>query len=91
MLSDPDPASARLDLAWTGGGPMMAFLRQVPVLQTVVPAPQAIRWGAVAVYRIRLQVERPCGAACYAAVLLDAARVPSSPAPRGAGRGAAVL
>jgi hypothetical protein len=82
MLSDPDPAARWLDLTWTDGGPVLALLRRVPLLRSVVPAPQAIRWGAVAVYRIQLQVERPCGAACYAVVLLDAAPVPADPAGR---------
>jgi hypothetical protein len=81
MLSDPDSAAARLDLTWTGGGPVLAFLRQVPLLRTVLPAQQAIRWGALAVHHFQLQVERPCAAACYAAVLLDAAPVPADPAP----------
>jgi hypothetical protein len=40
---------------------------------TFVPAPQTIRWNEVAVYRVRLQRERPCKSMCYEAMLHDAA------------------
>jgi hypothetical protein len=74
-LRDPDPAAAldRLDLTWRPGDPLLTVLRRVPLVGGILPAPHVIRWDVVAVYRVYLRVERPCGGACYEAVLLDAA------------------
>jgi hypothetical protein len=57
--------------------PLVGALRQLPLLGRLMPAPQVLRWGAVATYRVRLQAltESSCGTgACFEAVLLDAAR-----------------
>jgi hypothetical protein len=74
-LRDSDPAARReqLDLTWAGGTSLLSFLRRVPLLGAMVPAPQVIRWDAPAVYRVQLRIERPCSDACGEAVLLDAA------------------
>lgn len=56
--------------------PPVAFLRRLPLIGQVAPAPQRPRWDTIAVYRIELRAV-PCGAAeqplCYEALLLDAA------------------
>jgi hypothetical protein len=54
----------------------LAWLRRVPVLGTLLPAPQVLTWGVVATYRVRLQAtpESICGSGvCFEALLLDAA------------------
>jgi hypothetical protein len=73
-LRDPAPAATReqLDLTWAGGTPLLTFLRRVPLVGTIVPAPQVIRWDALAVYRVQLRIEHPCSVTCAEAVLLDA-------------------
>jgi hypothetical protein len=56
--------------------PAVAVLRRLPLLRGLVPAPQALRWGAVATYRVRLQAipESICDSdICFEALLLDAA------------------
>jgi hypothetical protein len=80
-LRDPDPAATRkqLDLTWADCTPLLSFLRHMPLLGTMVPAPQVIRWDAPAVYRVQLRIERPCSVACGEAVLLDAAGVAPRP------------
>jgi hypothetical protein len=76
-LRDPDPAAAPLGmaLAWAGSDSLLTSLRRVPFVGSIVPAPQAIRWDVVAVYRVRFRAlaGRSCGVGCYAAVVLDAA------------------
>jgi hypothetical protein len=74
MLRDPDPraAATRLDLTWTDGDSLPAVLRGLPMLGLIFPAPQAIQWDRVAVYRVQLRIEHPCSVACDEAVLLDA-------------------
>ena len=80
-LNDPDPAAAPLGLAlaWARSDSLLTVLRRVPFLGSIVPAPQAIRWDVVAVYRVRFRAlaGTPCGSGCYEAVVLDAA--PGSP------------
>jgi hypothetical protein len=54
----------------------LAWLRRVPVLGTLLPAPQVLHWGVVATYRVRLRAipESSCGSVvCFEAVLLDSA------------------
>jgi hypothetical protein len=78
-LTDPaeaasPPDAELLPLAWGSAPPWVAFLRRLPLLSAVVPAAQAPRWGALAVYRVQVRALR-CGAAqspCYEALLLDA-------------------
>lgn len=56
--------------------PLLAALNRLHLARWLAPAPQQIRWGAPAIYRVRLQVApfTFCGAArCYEALLLDAA------------------
>jgi hypothetical protein len=76
-LIDPDagPASEPLPLVWGARDRLLTMVRRVPLLGGLLPAPQAVTWGAVATYRVGLQVipGEPCAAACYEAVLLDAA------------------
>lgn len=58
------------------GDPLLTTLRRLPALGRLLPAPQVVNWGAVAVYRVRLRVagcdpyEPP---PCYVAALLDPA------------------
>jgi hypothetical protein len=81
------PATEPLPLERGSPAPLLAALRRLPPLGRLLPAPQALRWGADAAYRVWL---RPAPAdrcyhspPCYAVVLLDAAPLPSSPARRG--------
>jgi hypothetical protein len=56
--------------------PVLAVLRRLPLLGTLVLAPQVLHWGAPATYRIRLQAvpESICGISnCCKPLLLDAA------------------
>ncbi|HWE64224.1 MAG TPA: hypothetical protein VHB98_21135 [Chloroflexota bacterium] len=73
-LSDAERVKMRdrLDLAWTGGGSLLTFLRRLPVVRAMAPRSQMVRWGLVTVYRVQLLIERPCSSACYEAVLQDA-------------------
>jgi hypothetical protein len=77
-LVDVDAAAPidPLPLAWAGADPLRAYLRRLPVLDRLAPQVQAVRWGAVAVYRIQLRVAPASSCPyppCYEAVLLDAA------------------
>jgi hypothetical protein len=68
-------ARASLPLAWAGPGPLLAVARRVPLLSGLLPAPQAVDWGEVAVYRaeLRATADESCGAGtCYEALVLDA-------------------
>ena len=75
----PTPWRAAIDpLPVVHGGldPVLGRLRRLPLLGTLLPAPQVLRWGAVATYRVRLRAipQSICGTGvCYEAVLLDAA------------------
>src|SRR5262249_2553509 len=75
-LEDLAPtASAPLPLAWEGPDPLLAAVRRVPLLGGLLPAPQALDWGVVATYRVRLRAipESICGSGvCFEAVLLGA-------------------
>jgi hypothetical protein len=54
----------------------LAWLRRVPVLGTLLPAPQVLHWWVVATYRVRLRAipESSCGSrVCFEAVLPDSA------------------
>lgn len=68
-----------LALTWAKPIPLLAALHRLPLIGTLLPAPQVTRWDVSAVYRIHLQAA-PCpglrGRSCFAAVLLDA--VPDS-------------
>ena len=56
--------------------PVVALLRRLPLLGHVLPAPQPLRWGVPAIYRLHFR-EVPCSAGapqlCYIALLLDPA------------------
>jgi hypothetical protein len=69
-------ASGVLPLAWGRQDRVLAFLRRVPRVGRLVPAPQSVRWGVVATYRVQLR-ELPADscsfAPCNEALLLDAA------------------
>jgi hypothetical protein len=77
-LSDPDAdaASAPLLMARAAPDSLLVFVRRVPLLGGLLPAPQVVHWGEVATYRVELRAmpDESCGAAtCYEALLLDAA------------------
>jgi hypothetical protein len=66
-----------LSLAHTGLTPWFARLRGVPILGGLLPAPQTLRFGAVATYRVQLRARARsiCGAGiCFEAALVDPAR-----------------
>jgi hypothetical protein len=65
-----------LPLAWGSADALLVFLRRLPLLGNLLPAPQRLHWGEVATYRVRVQAipGSSCGSgACFEAVLLDAA------------------
>jgi hypothetical protein len=69
------PAIEPLPLALADPTRVLAFMRRVPLLGDLLPAPQVLRWGEVATYRARLQAiaDGICGTGlCFEAVLLDA-------------------
>jgi hypothetical protein len=75
---DPARPAALVPLPLTRAGPdpWMAHLRRLPLLGALVPAPQALRWGVAATYRVQVRpvAHSLCGSGqCYEAVLLDAA------------------
>jgi hypothetical protein len=74
-LLDRDGVSLLQVAAW-GPDPLLAALRRLPLAGRLVPGPQAVRWGVVATYRVRLQAAPilVCDATpCYAGLLLEAA------------------
>jgi hypothetical protein len=76
-LNDPDVAATTepLPLAWEDPSPALTVMRRVPLLGSLLPAPQTVDWWMVATYRVQLRAtpDAPCGATtCYEAVLLDA-------------------
>jgi hypothetical protein len=77
-LLDPSASGAKAALPLRGASrpPLLAALGRLPLVSPRVPAPQAIRWGALATYLVRLRAAPPtvCGTPrCYEALLLDAA------------------
>jgi hypothetical protein len=75
-LMDAGGTSGILPLAWGSQGSVLAFLRRVPLLSSLLPPLQAVRWEEVATYRAELRTMPGalCGAApCYEVLLLDAA------------------
>jgi hypothetical protein len=74
-MVDADGATA-LPLATGAPNALLALLHRLPLAGGLVPGPQAVRWGVLATYRVRLQTAPAavCDAApCYQAMLLDAA------------------
>ena len=71
--SAPDTAQA-LPLLPGQGEPLLSAWRHLPLIGSLLPAPQAVRWEKLAVYRILLHAA-PCGPArrppCFEALLLD--------------------
>lgn len=77
-LSDPDAdaTSEPLLLRWDDPNPALTVLRRLPLLGSLMRAPQTVDWGEVATYRIQVRpmASSRCGTgACYEALLLDAA------------------
>jgi hypothetical protein len=73
-IVDPDGVTL-LPLTAGPSNPLLAFVRRVPVLGGLAPAPQAVHWGVLATYRVRLGAmpHSLCGTTpCYEARLLDA-------------------
>jgi hypothetical protein len=72
-----EDAAEPLPLVQEPAAPVRAFLRRLPVVGPLVAAPQVLRWGADAVYRVQLRraPDESCYHAppCYEALLLDAA------------------
>jgi hypothetical protein len=65
-----------LPLAYGAPNPLLAYLRGVPMLGSLVPPPQLLRWGVMATYRVQLRTASAGSCAylrCYEAVLLDTA------------------
>jgi hypothetical protein len=63
-------------LVHVGPAPLVAVLQQVPLLNNLVPAPQALQRESVATYRVQLRgvPNSICGAGvCHEALLLDTA------------------
>jgi hypothetical protein len=70
------PAVDPLPVAWAGPYPLLAFLRRLLLPGQLVPPPQTVRWGTVAIYRVQLRAAHAgiCPSPpCYQALLLDAA------------------
>jgi hypothetical protein len=75
------PAAGSLPLQLGPAPQPLALVRRIPLLDRLLPGPQALSWDAVAVYRVRLVgCTSPAVPTCYAAVLLDAAPVTADPA-----------
>jgi hypothetical protein len=77
-LLDPSASTAQTTLPLRGvpRHPLLAALGRLPLVSRLVPAPQTIRWGALATYRVRLRAASTSAcdqSPCYAALLLDAA------------------
>jgi hypothetical protein len=73
-LLDPVTLAVSLPLVRASAAPLWAQLRQLPLLDGLLPPPQRVQWGTLARYCIVVRAagspETPGG---YAAVLLDAA------------------
>lgn len=73
------PSGTTLPLVMGQADPLPAALRRLPVLGSLAPAPQRLRFGAAATYRVRVQAAPShtylCLAPpCYLLVLVDAAQ-----------------
>jgi hypothetical protein len=68
----PGQRANALPLAWSNASRLVVFLRRLPLLGSIVPAPQQLRWSALAIYRVRVQAKM-CGPAqqppCFEALL----------------------
>jgi len=78
-IESASPSVAALGVARGGLDPVRGFLRGIPLVGRLVPAPQELQWGVVATYRVQLAAvpaipDSSCGAgACAEAKLLDSA------------------
>jgi hypothetical protein len=74
LVSPKTNTDAPLPLAWGSAPPLLAFLRQVPLLGAVAPPPQVIQWARPGIYRVQVLVAS-CFAVgmgpCYKATVLD--------------------
>jgi hypothetical protein len=75
---DPGPPYPRVWLPLTVGAPnpLLAVLRRLPLAGPLVPAPQALPWGAVSTFHVQLRAapSDACSSPpCYAALLLSTA------------------
>jgi hypothetical protein len=77
LVDAASPATGQpLWLAQGDASPLRTLVRQIPFLARFAPAPQALHWGLVATYRVRVQAvpESICGTGmCSEVALLDAA------------------
>jgi hypothetical protein len=72
-LMDAIRSDAVLPLVQGRQDAVPAFLRRLPLVGTVVPAPEVLQWYTIATYHVHLQIEQLCPSTCYTAVLLDTA------------------
>jgi hypothetical protein len=74
VLVDPAPAPSTQPLAivWGRPDPVLAALRQVPLVGAVVPPPQHLQPGSTAVYRVQVLAPTGRASAGGSVVLLDA-------------------
>jgi hypothetical protein len=71
----PLDTSTVLPLKLQSAAPLVTLLRRMPPLARFMPAPQALRWGRPATYRIQIHLQPAAACAappCYDALLLDA-------------------
>jgi hypothetical protein len=85
-LGDADATRPDSTLPLSMGPPnsLLALLRRLPLVGRLVPAPQLLRWGRPAVYRIQVRDTAgtsPKGTRHYEAVLLDPAAPGHGPMP----------
>jgi hypothetical protein len=77
VLADLGPSLAvvPLSLAPAGTDPLLAAARRLTLVGSVLPPPQVVHWGRVAVYRVQLRALPGAfgGSASFQALLLDAA------------------
>lgn len=71
-----DPArsddAAPLYLQWGSADPLLAFLRNIPLVGRFAPQPQHLHWGRPVIYRLQLSRSPDKLTASDGAVLLDA-------------------
>jgi hypothetical protein len=83
LVDQANSLADSLPLTWRQQSSLLAFLRGIPLVGELLPAPRMANWAAPATYRVQFRAApaTSCGySPCYRALLLDAA--PDAPGER---------
>jgi len=62
---------ARVPVALEPSWPLVTWLRRLPLVGAVGPAAQALQWGTIGTYRVRVQIRRAPGRAAQVTLIVS--------------------